>query len=97
MGKQAGKEPDVMPDMRELKVFGTRRVGVLHMRVELASANFEDGRRIEVSHNVNGDSTLLIQMDDPEKKAKDGKGQWVTYAIPMEQFVKAAMKAEEWE
>lgn len=96
MGKQAEKKPDVMPDMRELKVFGTRRVGVLYMRMELASADFEDGRRISVSHNINGDS-ILIQLDDPEKKAKDGEGQWVTYAIPMEQFVKAAMKAEEWE
>lgn len=76
-------------DVRELTIKAERMEDKLHMRTNLATADFEDGRRVDIDVNVAGGS-ILISMQDPEE---DG---WVTYVIPAREFVEAVIKEEDW-
>lgn len=63
--------------------------GKLYLRQSIASAELEDGRRVEVDLNVDG--ALLISVHAPKKKG------WKTYVLAPSALVDAVLIAEDGE
>jgi len=61
----------------------------LHLRQGVASAEVEDGRKVEVALNVDG--ALLVIVYVPNKKG------WKTYALSPGAVVEAVLKVEDGE